>query len=245
MLKTPLIKAAAVLGFLAFGTISVAGEGDEKEGKVVKLPPAVARSLKAKYPGAQIRGISKEKDAEGETIYEVELTVPTKVDVNFDEEGEPEVIEREIGQFELPEVIRKVAAKTFPKGKILKAETLLEEEGELKYEVVIELKGKKPFEVIMAGNGKILENGATASDEHKANKGEDEEEDDDKQEAKAKKGEKAEHKHKAKKSEDDDDDKQEAKAKKGEKAEHKHKAKKGEKAEHKHKAKKGEDDDDE
>ena len=48
-----------------------------KKGKA-ELPKAVKKALKAKYPGAKIRGISKEKNEEGETIYEVELTVKTQ-----------------------------------------------------------------------------------------------------------------------------------------------------------------------
>ena len=120
--------AAAVLGLFAFATAARA-RGRREEGQVRTLPKAVKKSLKAKYPGAKIRNISKEKNEEGETIYEVELTVKTAVNVNFDAKGEVEVIERTIGVFELPEAVRKVAAKAFPKGKIVKAETVVEEEG--------------------------------------------------------------------------------------------------------------------
>jgi hypothetical protein len=216
------ITTAAVLGCFAFTAVGRA-EDDEKKAKSVSLPKAVEKSLKAKYPGAKIRNVGKEKNAEGETIYEVEMTVATPVDVNFDAKGEIEAIERGIGIFELPEVVRKVATKAFPKGKIVKAETIVEEEGELNYEVVIELKGKKPFELVMAGNGKILKDGSKpakgAKAKAKTEKEEEEDEDDDKPKAKGKKSEK---------DEDEDDDKPKAKkAEKGEKAE----AKKGEKEE--------------
>ena len=111
--------------------------------------PCPRPSRRASRPSTRRQGqeLSKEKNEEGETIYEVELTVKTNVNVNFDEKGEVEVIERTIGAFELPEVVKKVAAKAFPKGKIVRVETVVEEESELKYEVVIAIKGKKPFEV--------------------------------------------------------------------------------------------------
>jgi hypothetical protein len=229
------MTTAAVLGLFAFTTVGRA-EDDEKKSKTVTLPEAVKKSLKAKYPGAKIKNIGKEKNAEGETIYEVEMTVPTPVDVNFDAKGEIEVIERGIGIFELPEAVKKAAAKAFPKGKIVKAETIIEEEGALNYEVVIEVKGKKPFELVMAGGGKILKDGSKAAEGAKAKKGEkeEEEEDEDDDKPKAKKAEKGEKKAEAKKGEkdeeDEDDDKPKAKkAEKGEKSEAK--AKKSEKEE--------------
>ena len=205
------ITTAAALSLFAFATVARAEDDDEKKGKV-ELPKAVKKALKASYPGAEIRGVSKEKNDEGETIYEVELTVKTKVDVNFDEKGEVEAIERAIGVFELPESVRKAAAKAFPKGKVVKAETVVEEEGELKYEVVIQCKGKKPFEVLMAGNGKILKSGADDEDDDrkaKGKKGEKDDDDDDDRKAKGKKGEKDD--------DDDEDDDKKAKGKKGEK----------------------------
>jgi hypothetical protein len=210
------VGLAAVLGLMAFATISAAAEKEEKESKHIRLPEAISKSLKAKYPHAEIRGLSKEKNEKGKTIYEVEMIVPTRVDAEFEEDGELAVVEREIGAFELPEVVRKAAAKHFHGGKIRKAETVLEEEGELKYELVIQHEGKKPFEVVFSGSGNILKNGSKAAgeDHEKAEakeheKGEqkakkhEEEEDDDK--PVVKKHESSGHR-KAKKDKDDDDD---------------------------------------
>ena len=128
----------------AFATVARA-EDEEKKGKAVACPRPSRRASKAKYPGAKIRGISKEKNEEGETIYEVELTVKTNVDVNFDARG------RDRGDREgrsasssCPRSSRKAAAKASPRARSCKAETVAEEDGELKYEVVIETKGKKP-----------------------------------------------------------------------------------------------------
>ena len=111
------ITTAAILGLFAFSAVSRAAEDDEKKGKSVSLPKAVKKSLEAKYPGAKIRNVSKEKNAEGETSYEVELTVATPVDVNFDEKGEIEVIERGIGLFELPRPSGRSPPRRSPKAR--------------------------------------------------------------------------------------------------------------------------------
>ena len=62
------IMTTALLGFFAFSPVSRAEEGDEKKAKPITLRKAVKKSLEAKYPGAKIRTITKEKNAEGETI---------------------------------------------------------------------------------------------------------------------------------------------------------------------------------
>jgi hypothetical protein len=246
MHKACWVGVAAILGAWLIGTTSVSASEDEREGKRVKLPKAIAKSLKAKFPEAKIRGVSKEKNEEGETIYEVELTVPTKVDVNFDAEGDIEVIERQIGLFELPKAVRKVVAKAFPKGKIVGIETLLEEEGELKYEVVIEQKGKKPVELVVSGAGKILRGaGNSMKGDEK-----DEDEDDDRPKARAGKGGR-DGKHEAKDRDEDDDDKPRAEKREKEEKEDededddKPKAKEG-KGKHgeKHEAREHDEDDD-
>jgi len=165
MRKARWVGSVFVLALLAFGMIANGAEREDKEGEHTKLPKAITKSLKAKFPHAEIRGVSKEKNSKDKTIYEVELTVLTKVDVEFHEDGELEVIERQIGAFELPDAVRKSAAKIFPAGRIHKAESVVEDEGELKYELVIELSGNHALEVLMAANGQILKIGSKSSDE--------------------------------------------------------------------------------
>lgn len=199
----------AALGMvLSVATISRAEEGQGHETHI-KIPKAVAKALREKFPEAEIRGISKEKNEKGKTTYEFNLVIHTKVDVEFEEDGELEAVERQIAAFEVPETIRKVAAK---QGKIVKAETVTDDDGELKYELQVEGEGKAT-ELVYSPGGKLLKTEAKTGEKEgekhaKQHKGD--------KRAKAKKHEKAEahekgklkkHKHE----EEEEDDKSQAK----------------------------------
>jgi hypothetical protein len=150
------------------------------------LPKAVKKTVKAKYPEAKIRGVAKEKNEEGDTVYEVEMTIKGKaVDIIVDGEGDIETIEEEIDADDLPKAIQAVASKTFPKGKITKAEKVTDEDKKVTYEIFVKIGDKEPFEVLMAKDGKILKDGSKPA--AKAETKEKEEKDDDEKEAKAKK----------------------------------------------------------
>ena len=149
------------------------------------VPKAVKKTVKTNYPTAKIRNVLKEKNEEGATVYEVEMTIKGKaVDIMVDAEGDIEVIEEEIDAEDLPKAVQAVASKTFPKGKISKAEKVTDEDKKVTYEVFVKVGDKEPFEVLMAKDGKILKDGSKP-----AAKGEkkDKEDDDDEKEEKAKK----------------------------------------------------------
>jgi hypothetical protein len=218
-----------------------------------KLPAAVRKAVKKKFPEAKYRGAAKEV-ADGKTTYEVELTVEGRaVDAIMSPEGKILEVEREVPVAKLPAAVKKALAAKYPGAKIEKAETLTKgEDGPLHYEIVIKT------EVVLTPKGKVV--GATEEDEDdekpsakaKSNKDKDDE-DDEKAEAKAKKkekgededDEKAEAKAKKKeKKEDEDDEKAEAKVKKKEKKEDEDDEKSSAKAKKKEKKEDEEDDDD-
>ncbi len=190
---------------------------DEKKIDVDDLPKAVLKAAKKAYPEAKIVGASKETE-EGETIYEVEMKLDGKsIDLEIDDEGEIESVEKEIEVGDLPKAVIKAAAKKFPKGKIEKVEEVTDEDDVVVYELAIAAKGET-IEVVMSPNGKILKGeDEDDEDEDKAKKKE-KDEDDEKGEKKAKKkekddDEKGEKKAKKEKDDDDDDEKGEKKEK--------------------------------
>ena len=151
------------------------------------LPKSVQKTVKAKYPEAKIRGVGKEKNEEGVTVYEVEMTVKGKaVDLIVDGDGDIETIEEVIDADELPKAVQAVASKTFPKGKITKAEKVTDEDKKVTYEVLVKVGDKTPFEVVMAKDGKILKDGSKPAAKGEK-KEKDETEEDDEKEEKAKK----------------------------------------------------------
>jgi hypothetical protein len=167
----------ALLGLLV---TAVAARADEEKIPAEKLPSAVKKAVKKKFPEARIHGASKEVE-DGETIYEVELKVEGRsVDMALSAEGRILEIEKEVPADKLPGAVKKRLAARYPGAKIEKAEEVTKgEDGPVRYEVLIK------SEVVFTAKGKVVKP-----------RGEDE--DDEKPAAKAKK--------KEKKEDDDDDD---------------------------------------
>jgi phosphopantothenoylcysteine synthetase/decarboxylase len=168
---------AALLGLSMLAT---AARADEEKIPVEKLPPAVAKAAKQKFPGARIHAASKEVE-DGATTYEVELKVEGRsVDLALNADGKILEIEKEVSIKELPRAVTKRLAARYPGAKIEKVEEITKgEDGPVHYEVAIKA------EVVFTAKGKIVKP-----------RGEDEE--DEKPAAKARKKEKEEN--------DDDDD---------------------------------------
>jgi uncharacterized membrane protein YkoI len=156
---------------------------DEAPIAIDDLPKAVLKAAKAQFPGAKIRGASKEVE-DGETMYEVEMTVDGKnVDLLIEPNGEIEAIEKEIEIEDLPRAVLKAARARFPKGKIEKAEEITSEDDKVVYELSIVTKGEETVELVIVPNGKILENEDEEKDEKEAKK---QEKNDDKKQEKTK-----------------------------------------------------------
>jgi hypothetical protein len=172
--------ASTVAFLLAVGLAA----GEEETISVKQLPRAVIKTLKAKFPNAEIKKATEEEE-DDETLYEVSLEYKGRsLDVTFEADGTIEAIEKRLTADELPAAVRKSLAARYPGAKIEKAEAITEgEDGEVRYEVVIKA------EVVFTANGKVV----------KAEEDEEDEKKDERPEAKAKKP--------GKERERDDDDK--------------------------------------
>ena len=122
------ITSATTMALFALATVATAFTAQDTL-KFEELPKAVKKTVNAKYPGAKFRGIAKEKNEDKETVYEVEMTVKGKnIDIIVDAEGEIDTIEEEIDADDLPKPVLATAKKTYPKGKITKAEKVTDED---------------------------------------------------------------------------------------------------------------------
>ncbi len=233
--------AMAVVVLLSLSVLSTDLRADEEKIAFEKLPAAVKKTIKRKFPKAEIEGASKEVE-DGTTTYEVELEIKDRsVDVALKADGTILEIEREVPVNELPKAVKKALAARYPKAKIEKVEEIVKgEHGPVHYEVAIKA------EVVFTAKGKIVK-GHEDEDEKSSTKArkskkddEDEDEDDEDQdeehEVKAKKGDKD--KGKIVKEKEDEDEKSSIKARKSKKddkddededEEHEVKAKKGDK----------------
>lgn len=169
---------AALLGL---SMLAVAARAGEEKISIEKLPSAVRKAVKKRFPEAEIRGAAKEVE-DGKTTYEVELELDGRsVDVALNADGKILEIEKEIPAEKLPSAVRKKLAARYPGAKIEKAEEVTRgEDGPVRYEVAIKA------EVVLTAKGKVVR--ATEDDE-----------DDEKPAAKARK-------KKDKEDEDDDED---------------------------------------
>ena len=177
----------ALAALLGLSMLGVAARAGEEKIPAEKLPSAVKKAVKKKFPEAKIRGAAKEEE-DGKTNYEVELTVEGRsVDVAMDAEGKILEIEKEIPVSKLPAAVKKKLAAKYPGAKIEKAEEITRgEDGPTRYEVAIKA------EVLLTAKGKVVK--ATEEDE-----------DDEKPAAKARKKKEKEDEDEDEDEEDDDD----------------------------------------
>jgi hypothetical protein len=187
-------RAMGIITALGLSVVLVPARADEEKIPVEKLPAAVRKAIKSKFPKAEIESASKEV-ADGKMIYEVALEIKDRsVDVAFKADGTILEIEREVPFDEVPKAVKKKLAAKYPKAKIEKVEEVTKgEDGPVHYEVAI------TTEVVLTAKGKII----------KA-----EEEEDEESSAKAKKVKKEKDEDD---DEDDDDDDDKGKANRGDK----------------------------
>jgi hypothetical protein len=182
-----LTKSSALV---LIGALGLARADEEEKVALDKLPAPVKAALKARFPGAELKGASKESE-EGETIFEVSLTYKgDKYDVALEPDGEIEEVERAIFVDALPSAVVKAIKARYPKAKIEEAEEVTDEDGEVCYEVAVVADGKE-VEVAVTPKGKIKKGDEDDGDD----KGE-------KKEQKEKKDDKGEKKEKPKKDKD-------------------------------------------
>lgn len=143
-----------------FGSISIANAKSEKEsGKEQRLtqkdlPSAVIAAFQKQYPGAKIKGISKE--VENDTAYfEIESSDSTsRRTVLYAVDGQRTEIEEIISAKQLPDLARAEISKTYSKGKIEAAERVTKGQTTT-YEVKIE-NGEENIEAVFDSTGKLL-----------------------------------------------------------------------------------------
>jgi hypothetical protein len=205
-----------VLALCGFSLLVGAARAGEEEVPVDKLPAAVKKAIKAKFPKAEIEEATREVE-DGTTTYEVKLEVNERsIDVALKANGTILEVEKEIPFGKLPKAVKKALAARYPRAKIQKVEEVTKgKDGPLLYEIAIQT------EVVLTAKGKAVHEKAKPAAKAKQSKdknadededGEDEDEDEDPHHgaAKARKGEKDEHHAKAsarsKKDTDEDED---------------------------------------
>jgi hypothetical protein len=176
------ITSLAVLVVL---TCACSTRADDEKISAENLPAAVKKTIKKKFPKAEIEKAAKEVE-DGKTTYEVLLEIDDRpIEVAFNADGAILEIERVIPFDQVPARVKKALAKKYPAAKITKVEAVTKgEDGPTVYEIVINT------EVVLDAKGKFVK-AAAEEDEKPSAKGKkpkkDEDDDDDEDD---KKGEK-------------------------------------------------------
>jgi uncharacterized membrane protein YkoI len=150
------VPVVAVLGALALPAV----RAQEAEIAINQLPKPVADAARAKFPGAQWRGASKETE-DGKTFYEIEMTHQGRnMDVTFLPDGTLDLVETEVPEAELPAAVSRPVKDKYPGAKIKLAESVrkgavLKTEVDY-YELHLTTADNKSVEVEVDGTGKIL-----------------------------------------------------------------------------------------
>jgi uncharacterized membrane protein YkoI len=139
---------------LAMAALATAARADEEKVPLDKLPAAILKAVKDKFPMAELKEASKETE-DGKTLYEVSLRhdghnydVTLRADATFAE------IEKELAAADLPRPVAVAVKAKYPKATLGKAEEVTK--GETKtYEVHLK-DGDKMREVVLDADGKIL-----------------------------------------------------------------------------------------
>ncbi|MDR3633330.1 MAG: PepSY-like domain-containing protein [Isosphaeraceae bacterium] len=148
---------SALSAFACFGLAAwfAVARADEVKVPLDKLPQAVTKAIKAKFPTGSLKQAEKEVE-DGKTIYEVGLEDGgTKIDVSLKEDGTILEIEKEIPAAALPKAVSAALKEKYSKGTIKKAEEIAK--GETRSFEVIVAVGNKRREVVLDPGGKILE----------------------------------------------------------------------------------------
>lgn len=153
-MRTLILVAVSLL------VVSASTRADEEKVPLDKLPEAVVKAVKARFPDAKLVSAEKE-DEDGKTVYEVAITnKDQKIEVTLTPEGEIVEIEKEIAAKDLPEKVAKSLEAKYPKATYKTIEEVIKvkekKEQSPYYEVLLVTADKKKLEVSVDGDGKII-----------------------------------------------------------------------------------------
>jgi uncharacterized membrane protein YkoI len=135
----------------------------EREIKKNDLPPAVLTAFTKSYPNAKIKEVGMEME-DSTTYYEIESKDgKTKRSLLFTADGTLKEIEEAMKTDDLPEAVKNAIQREYPKGKIKRAEKIIEE-GVTSYELVVK-SGKEKYEVALSAEGAITKTEKTGKED--------------------------------------------------------------------------------
>lgn len=151
-----LIGGLAVAAVAGLVVLASAARADDKKVPLDKVPRAVMDAINARFPGADITSVEREKEGD-KVVYDIELKHQgRKYEMDIEENGTVLEVEKEVK--DVPEVITKAVLAKYPGAAIKEVMEVNKvkgkEETPIHYEVTIETADKKSKEVIVSLDGK-------------------------------------------------------------------------------------------
>jgi uncharacterized membrane protein YkoI len=154
MRGTLIVRQGLVAAF-ALAVLLTGARADEEKVPLDKLPRAVRDAVKAKFPGAELVGASKEVE-KGETLYEVSFKYKGhNHDATFKADGSIVSVEKEITAKDLPRAVAEALSAKYPGATYKKVEEVTEG-GKVTYEALLVTADKKTLEVVLDPSGKVI-----------------------------------------------------------------------------------------
>ena len=145
----------SVLVVFAVSSVALVARADEEKIALDKVPAAVRKAVKDKFPKAEIKEATKEVE-DGKTTFEIGLKHNGHaIDVLLKEDGTILEVEKEIAVADLPRAVADAVKAKYPKGETKKAEEVVKGET-TSYEIVVVDNGKNR-ELAVSADGKILD----------------------------------------------------------------------------------------
>jgi uncharacterized membrane protein YkoI len=145
----------AMFGLVGLATVGGACAAEEKI-PLDKVPAAVMKAVKKKFPSAKIE-VAEKNVEDGKTTYEIGIEQDDRdITVSLKEDGTILEIEKEISVKDLPTAVTGAIAAKYPRATLKKAEEVTEGD-KVTYEVIVVLESKKVREVVLDRAGKLLE----------------------------------------------------------------------------------------
>jgi hypothetical protein len=136
-------------------SLAASARADEEKVALDKLPAAVSKAVKAKFPRGVLKDASKEVE-KGKTIYEVALRdAGRNIDISLKDDGTIVEIETQIAAADLPRAVVDGLKAKYPNGKVKKAESVARGD-QLSFEVIL-TDGDNTREIVLDPGGKITE----------------------------------------------------------------------------------------
>jgi uncharacterized membrane protein YkoI len=136
-----------------------AGAAKEEKVEAAQLPKAVSDAVNARFPGLKFTSITKETEADGRVVYDIELTQKDrKFETDVKEDGTLLEVEKEVAQKDWPKALQGTVEGKFPKATINEVleVNLVKDKKEVPdhLEVTVETADKKSEEVLTSLDGK-------------------------------------------------------------------------------------------